>query len=473
MVGLRTAAARVTVLAALAWCSAAQVLHEPEIRAGAARTDITPNVKNPVYMAGFGNNRVATGVHDHLFARCLALSAHGKTVVLCGVDSIGLFADDVEQLRAAAKQQLAAKGKSGAGEVNIVVAATHDHEGPDTMGLWGPAEGRSGIDDQYNSFVVGRVAQAAVQAVRHLKPALLTVAQAHPSDLDTFIDDDRPPEVHDAGVIVVRATTAKRQPIGTLVNWANHPETLGSKNTLITADYPDYLCAQLEQRLGGVAVFLNGAVGGMQSPLGAKVPDPATGRPAPENSFLKAELIGRRVAEVAAEAIGNGRAVTNADGIEFQETRIAIPITNKGFQLAAQVDLYKGRKKMTPDGSTTTPVGFVRLSERGRPVLEIALVPGELYPELSVGGVERYSGADYPDAPIEPPIKKLMTAEFKMLVGLADDEIGYIIPKAEWDETAPWLKGAPKAWYGEVNSVGPDAAPRIAAALEQMIGKGK
>jgi hypothetical protein len=102
-------------------------------------------------------------------------------------------------------------------------------------------------------------------------------------------------------------------------------------------------------------------------------------------------------------------------------------------------------------------------------VLEIALVPGELYPELSVGGIERYSGADFPDAPVEPAIKKLMTAEFKMLVGLADDEIGYIIPKVEWDEAAPWLNGAPKAWYGEENSAGPEAAPRIVNALQQLL----
>ena len=66
--------------------------------------------------------------------------------------------------------------------------------------------------------------------------------------------------------------------------------------TLITADYPHYLCAKLEERLKGVAIFLNGAIGGMQSPGGVKVPDPATGRPAPEDSFLKAELIGRRIA---------------------------------------------------------------------------------------------------------------------------------------------------------------------------------
>ena len=460
---------RLLLLAALALTVQAQV-RRPQILAGAGKTEITPDLHKhgPVYMAGFGNNRVATGVHDNLYARCLALSAGGQTLVLCGVDSIGLFSDDVEQIRAAVKKEIASKGKSKGGEPNVVVATTHDHEAEDTMGLWGPAQGTSGINEAYNTFVIERVTQAAVHAIHDLKPAILTLGQAHPSDLDDLIHDDRPPEVHDAGVIVLRATTAKGSPIATLVNWANHPETLGSKNTLITADYPHYLCAQLEERLDGVAVFLNGAVGGMQSPLGASVPDPSTKRPAPENSFQKAELIGRRVADVAVTAALNGQRV-DADRVNFQETRIAIPVSNKGFQLAAQADLYKGRKKMTAQGATTTPVGLASVSAKGRTVLEIALVPGELYPELSVGGVERYAGADFPEAPIEPPIKNMLTAEFKMLVGLADDEIGYIIPKAEWDETAPWLNNAPTRWYGEVNSVGPEAAPLIAQALQQML----
>jgi len=83
----------------------------------------------------------------------------------------------------------------------------------------------------------------------------------------------------------------------------------------------------------------------------------------------------------------------------------------------------------------------------------------------------RYPGADFPDAPIEPPIKNMMSAGYKMLVSLADDEIGYIIPKAEWDEAPPWLNNASQPWYGEVNSVGPEAAPRIASALETMLRK--
>jgi hypothetical protein len=461
---------RFLLLAACSFSLCAQVVLGPQIRAGAARVTLTPDLKKhgPVYMAGFGNNRVATGMHDNLYARCLALSAAGQTVVLCGVDSIGLFLDDVQRIRAEVKKQLSSGKKPTAETVNVVVAATHDHQAPDIMGLWGPEQGRSGINDAYINLVVERVAQAAVEAVRYVQPAIIKMGQAHPSDLDQLIHDDRPPEVLDAGVIVLHVTTARGKPIATLVNWANHPETMGSKNTLITADYPFYLCSQLEQKFQGVAVFLNGAVGGMQSPLGANVIDKASGRPAPENTFQKTEIIGRSVAEIAGSAVRNATAF-DADHIEFHEKLIQIPTTNKGFQLAAQADVFKGRKKMTAEGSTTTPVGLVRVSAHGKAFLEIALIPGEMYPELSVGGVVRYSGADFPDAPIEPPIKNMLPAEFKMLVGLADDEIGYIIPKAEWDEKPPYLNGAEKPWYGEVNSVGPDAAARISAAMAELI----
>jgi hypothetical protein len=468
MVGLRRHAPLLAVLCACASTLAAQV-HGPQIRAGAARTEITPDLRKhgPVYMAGFDNNRIATGIHDPLYARCLALSAAGQTLVLCGVDSIGLFADDVEQVRADVKKRLATQKKSAAGSVNVVVAATHDHQAPDTMGLWGPAEGQSGINEAYNTYVVERVAQAAADAVRHLKPAIVIMGQAHPSDLDTLVHDDRPPEVHDAGVIVLRATTVKGDTIGTLVNWANHPETLGSRNTLITADYPQFLCSQIEQQLDR----------GERLALGAGVLARRSGcETCRGHQATRAQQLSRRAHREARgprlrrPRFHNGHTM-NADRIEFQETRIEVPISNPGFQLAAKADLYKGRKKMTPGGASTTPVGVVRLFAHGKPFLEIALVPGELYPELSVGGVERYSGADFPDAPIETPIKQLMTADFKMLVGLADDEIGYIIPKAEWDEKEPWLNGAPKAWYGEVNSVGPEAAPLIVSALEGMIRK--
>ena len=428
-----------------------------QIRAGAAKRSITPDLKahSPVFLAGFGHNRVATGIHDDLYARCLALSAGQRPLVICGVDSIGLFLDDTAKIRARI-------------EADAVIAALHDHEAPDTMGLWGAAPGQSGINEAYNQYVVDRTVEAAREALRMLEPAVITLARAHEAGLDTFIDDDRPPVLHDTEIIALRAVSRSGKAIGTLINWANHPETVGSKNTLITADYCAYLYRHTEALLGGTAVFVNGAVGGMQSSLGATVKDPATGRPAEELSFRKAEVIGSRVAELAANGLKKARPAS-IDRIDFRERIVEIPMRNKNYVAASQSGVFKGRKNPTPDGATRTPVGYIRMSRQGKPHLEIALVPGELYPELSVGGIERYPEADFPDAPLEPALKQLMTAPYRMLFGLANDEIGYIIPRAEWDEQPPYLKGSAKRWYGEVNSVGPDAAPVITKAFSELV----
>ena len=56
----------------------------------------------------------------------------------------------------------------------------------------------------------------------------------------------------------------------------------------------------------------------------------------------------------------------------------------------------------------------------------------------------------------------------KFLFGLANDEIGYIVPRSEWDEKAPYLYGAKGAPYGEVNSVGPQTAPLLHAVLKTL-----
>jgi len=428
-----------------------------ELRAGAAKRTITPDLEKhaPVYMAGFGHNRRATSIHDDLWARCMAIGADRMPLVLCGVDSIGLFHDDVIKIRDLVKKQY---GR----DADVVVASLHDHEAPDTMGLWGESEQKSGINEAYNTYVIERTAEAALDAIKHLEPATFVLAKAHPAILDTFIHDSRPPDVHDAEVIAISAVSADGKRIGTLMNWANHPETLGSKNTAITSDYSGYLRDELEKRLGGVAVYINGAVGGMQSPLGAKIEGLA------EESFEKAKFIGEHVADIAADAVLAAKPAP-LTGYGFATVTVHIPVTNQGFQQAAQANLYHGRKPMSATNKTAPEVGVVTMRDSDASLLTIALVPGELYPELSVGGVERYSGADFPDAPIEPGIKSSMKTPYRMLFGLADDEIGYIIPKAEWDEKAPWLNNAPKRWYGEVNSVGPDAAPMISKAILELL----
>ena len=78
-------------------------------------------------------------------------------------------------------------------------------------------------------------------------------------------------------------------------------------------------------------------------------------------------------------------------------------------------------------------------------------------------------GADFPDAPIEPGIYAQMKAPHRMIVGLANDEIGYIIPKRQWDELPPFCYGLKKTQYGEENSLGPDTSPILCEVFRTLI----
>ena len=116
------------------------------------------NHTNPVYMAGFGNNRQATGYHDRLWARGVVLDRKGKRVAIVAVDLIGYFKNEIDTIRGLV---------SPSSNVDFVlVASTHQHEGPDTLGIWGANELSSGIDYGYLDFVNATVADCIDEARR-------------------------------------------------------------------------------------------------------------------------------------------------------------------------------------------------------------------------------------------------------------------------------------------------------------------
>ncbi len=456
--------------------------------AGAAKFTITPDVKaNKVYLAGFGNNRVATGVHDDLYVRCLALGAGREKVVMCSADLIGLFYDDVLKVREKVKAQAPEA-------THMIVASTHDHEGPDTLGLWGPTPFASGMDEKYLDWLNDRIASCALQALRAMEQARLTLARDDHPLLALLQSDGRPPYVKDPYLFVMRLESATTgRPIATLVNWSDHPETLGGKNTEITADYPHWLCQYVESHGSGTAVFFDGSIGGLLSTLGADVAlqDPETGEVAKDETWLKAELFGNTIGALAERAVQAGESV-DVDRLVVRKAVFFAPLHNDWFRVAGALGVYKNRKPLYTDGKvdadtaekefpgygklkyatgkdTQTEVDYIALLSKGRIVGEIATVPGEIYPELVNGGITRYPGADFPDAPFEPAIRPHLKSRYQFIFGLANDELGYIIPRAEWDDQPPWLKNKKERWYGEINSAGPDVAEAVTRALVGLI----
>jgi len=453
-----------------------------EVRVGAARSFITPELtgKN-VYLAGFGHNRVATGVHDPLYVRCLALAAGKSIVVLCSADLIGLFHDDVQRIREIFRAQV----PPGA---QIIVASTHVHEGPDTLGLWGPSAVESGIDLKYLDWVDHKIAETAIEATHSMQPAKIRLGRDDSPLLAQLQSVDRPPYIKDPFLFVLQATrVADGAPIATLVNFTDHPETLNRKNTEITADYPGWVCRYLEQQYGGVALFFNGALGKV-STLGNQVAilDPETGQVAPDGGWRKPELLGNTIGHVAKRALSHGEDEV-PDAVVFRSATFFLPLGNDRFRIAEAAGVLAGRKQLysagrldpsteertLEQGQIHFPIGrdlqsevdYMQLKAGDRVLAEFVTVPGEIYPELVNGGITRYPGADFPDAPLETPLRHLLKSKYQFILGLGNDELGYMIPKCEWDENAPWLNNNPQPYYGEINSAGPDTAKAVLHAI--------
>ena len=186
-----------------------------DLAAGFAEADITPKVggDRPVYLAGFGHNRVATKVHDPLFARAVVLKHDGKKIALVSVDLVGFFLPNVARVR-----------QSLPGFDYVLVSSTHNHEGPDTLGLWGENAFKSGVDKDYVAGVEKDIANAVKTASAFARPVSATLGTTKAPEL---LHDAREPYIKHDELTAVKFFDKDKQPAGIIVQWNCHPETLG------------------------------------------------------------------------------------------------------------------------------------------------------------------------------------------------------------------------------------------------------
>jgi hypothetical protein len=487
----------------------------PPLQAAYAAAFGAPGVVNhtePVFMAGFGDNRRATGYHDRLWARGVVLDSKGVRVAIVAVDLIGYFKNEIDTARALV---------SPASEIDYaVVASTHQHEGPDTIGIWGPDSFSTGIDFGYLDFVNGAIADCIDDAAAALQPARVYYATANSAGLSMGLDpEDDGFGVSDgkvlagdaalapatAGRIVdpnlaVMQLTAREEPFGviaTLANFGSHPESLGSNNTLVTSDYPHFVRERIEAEYGGLAIWLSGDLGVLQGPLDIDVLDPDTGMAAPRRSFRFAEVHGTQLAERAIEAIDavrlgpdglpNPSQGASAPKIGFSRVDpVAVRLDNPFFRFFIALGVIDARRGLftngVPDPSVGTlpppadflpaaagedlhtEVGAVRIG-RGA----FAVVPDELDPQIGFG----YRSA----------LAAATGAEHTFIAGLGNDEIGYQVPFAKWDDSchacASYLiLGIPQfcPLFPNIdcntvfqNNVGRDVDPAVSGALQDAI----
>jgi hypothetical protein len=423
-----------------------------------------------VWLAGFQNNRPASGVHDDLWARTMILDDGSTRIALVALDLIGFGADDVNEV----KEMIPASW----GITYTFITSTHTHEGPDVVGLWGKSEFKSGVNQTYLSTVKENILRSLGEAVKNMRPARIVFAQ-DTAGAKNLVDDYREPVAYDYGLRLMHFRDAVTDTtLGTLIQWANHPETLWAGNLEITSDFPHYLREAFENGIysrdsllhegkKGITLFVNGAIGGMMSTgTSFSIPDISGDTSWTAPVFEKARAQGEQLALLALKSLENNpSAPLDTASIRLSIRQLDLPLDNKLYRLGAAMGIFNrglsGWWKIRTEIALWTigPASFLHQ-------------PGELYPEIANGGTEAPEGRDYPIPPSQHiPLRSMMPGEYRFIVGLSNDFIGYILPLSQWDEVPPYTYQQKEAPYGEINSVGPQTAPILYDAMRSLMNE--
>jgi Neutral/alkaline non-lysosomal ceramidase, N-terminal len=451
-----------------------------------------------IYLAGFGDNRMATGMHDDLWARALVLESGTTKIAIVSLDLIGYTQDGGYFGLELARKRIDPK----LGIQEVLLTCTHDHEGPDTIGIWGANQVSDGKFPEYLQFVDKQIATAVTLAAKSLAPVRLKLGATNPKLSPVLAQMQtrtagRPPEFFDEEMRVMQfvgATgDAKGKVAATLVNWNTHPESMESENTVLTSDFPGTVRDELEKRYGGTAVYITGDLGAVEivgdnqrstrtTFDGKAFPmDPKSKRAS--FTFARTEAIGRDVVKAAIDAVEHGE-WSEVKGIEVKQAELRVPMDNAGYAaLMHEGVLAPPATWKTSSGmQVVTKVYSVRFGDA-----QILTAPGELFPEVfyGVAGHRRNDcpAADTGRAP-EPALRPLMTAKYKFVFGLSPEELGYLVPGYDFhaptfsetqglkEAADPCAASGVPAHYHETNSASSQLATGYACvAAELLSGK--
>src|SRR5438132_937096 len=217
---------------------------------GAAMRVITPDPLLPV-SGGMGKPRPTKEKRGELTARALVFRKGDVAVAVVALDSLGFPSVLGDRVRAKV---------SRIPPQNILIASTHTHSAPDCYAFPDLKGGHTG-DLKYMDFVCDRAAEAVNAALDQLQPAAIKIATGEAKGKIAY--NYYAPDLYDRRMSVLQAVSPQGKPIVTLVNYAIHPEVLGNRVGILSPDLVGPLCEKIEAQTGGIALFVNGAQGGM------------------------------------------------------------------------------------------------------------------------------------------------------------------------------------------------------------------
>jgi hypothetical protein len=367
-----------------------------EIRVGAAVRVITPEKFLPI-SGGMGIPKPSREKRGELTARALVLLKGDVSVAVVALDLLGFPSVLGDRVRAKVPRIPAE---------NILIGSTHTHSAPDCYAFPDGRGGHTG-DLAYIDSVCDRAAEAINEAIDRLQPASIKIATGEARGKIAY--NYYAPDLYDRRMSVIQALDPGGRAIATLVNYAVHPEVLGNSVGIISPDLVGPLCERIESRAGGVALFMNGAQGGMVTADNRDLDRPRDrlrGVWNDSRTWEECLRIGHLMAEEASRIV--------KDAPEQKEPSLACASMTVRFPVDSDAmwGVVLGSPLKYPHGEDRSVRARINLVNLGDS--QILTIPGEALPNIGFY------------------LKRKMRGKNNLLFGLTNDAFGYILTKVDF-----------------------------------------
>ena len=418
------------------------------LSAGAATADITPPAGG--LMDGYGARREpSAGVHDPLYARVVVLEADEgaprgaptRRWAIVSCDLLGMHASITSEVRHLAEKRL------GIAAENLLVCATHSHAGP--AGLRGGMFSR--LDQTLATTLVERVIGALEEAAGSLRPAVLKLGR---TTINTISQNRRDPGGPIDPVLRVLLVDGGDGPIASVLSFACHATVLSGENLMLSAEFPGVACRLLQEQTGAPALYLQGACGNV-NPVWVKQDFESVDR--------AGHILGGAALRLVAElrALGPGQRAHNIRWDEFTEEpalgriveprfsaasrKIELPLREflLDDEYASRIDELRATAESLAEGSSERRAVMAQLTRYQNERWAAAWArrqPEKTAQQTELQAMSLGDGLALLALPGEffveshPAIREQAGLEDVLIACYANDYVGYVIPRAAYDE---------------------------------------
>jgi hypothetical protein len=299
--------------------------------AGFARVSITPDLNNivenseegrlnKVPLAGFGQRKgkPATGVHDSIFIKAVALKSGTQTLVIVSADLLIMPPNIIDSVTSLLS-------KEGLQRNQLFYSATHSHSsiGGWAYGLIGKQfAGKENIN--LEKWLIRQIKEAVLNAISDLHPARIGSGSFDASPYTRNRLTGKTGKKNDEFNFIVLEQTGQRKAI--IGTFSAHATALGDKNMQLSADYPGYWERKTENTAADLAMFCGGSMGS-QSPVGQG------------SGFESAKYIGEALADSLSAHLEK---VTMNEKLILSALSLKILLPEYHFRLTTNINLSSG-----------------------------------------------------------------------------------------------------------------------------------